>query len=44
MRIVAALTDPSSIRRYLEGVGLSAEIPKLSPARAPPQQQLDFEY
>jgi hypothetical protein len=27
MRIVAALTDPASIRRYLEGVGLSADIP-----------------
>ncbi|MCP4605101.1 MAG: hypothetical protein GY847_32020 [Proteobacteria bacterium] len=36
MKIVAALTDPASIRRYLEGTGQSAEIPTLAPARAPP--------
>jgi hypothetical protein len=44
MRIVAALTDPVSIRRYLEGTGQSAEIPETSPARAPPQQEFNFEY
>ena len=26
MRIVAAVTDPASIRRYLEGTGQSAEV------------------
>ncbi len=43
MRIVAALTDPASIRQYLEGTGQSAEVPVLAPARDPPQIDLDFE-
>ena len=42
MRIVAAITDTASIKRYLDGVGLPSEIPKIKPARPPPQ--LDFEY
>jgi hypothetical protein len=41
MKIMAALTEPSSVRRYLEGVGLSAKIPEISPARAPPQLEMD---
>ncbi|MCP4600827.1 MAG: hypothetical protein GY847_09895 [Proteobacteria bacterium] len=40
--IVAAVTDPASIRRYLEGTGLPSEIPEIKPAS--PQPQLDFEY
>jgi hypothetical protein len=43
MRIMAAVTDPASIRRYLEGTGQSAEVPTLAPARAPPQAELDFD-
>jgi len=35
MRIVAAVTDPASVKTYLDGVGLKSEIPKLKPARAP---------
>jgi hypothetical protein len=42
MRFVAALTDRESVRRYLEGVGLSADIPVLAPARAPPQLEFDL--
>jgi len=42
MKIVAAVTDPASTRRYLEGTGQSAEIPTLAPARAPPQSEFDF--
>ena len=42
MKIMAALTGPSSVRRYLEGVGLSAEIPSIAPARAPPQLEMDY--
>ncbi len=42
MRIVAAVTDPNSIRHYSEGTGQSAEIPVLAPARAPPQAEWDF--
>jgi putative transposase len=41
MRLVAALTDPHSIRTYLTGVGLPADPPTISPARPPPQQELD---
>jgi Ribonuclease G/E len=41
MKIMAALTEPSSVRRYLEDVGLSAKIPEISPARAPPQLEMD---
>jgi len=44
MKIVAAVTDPASVRRYLEGTGQASEPPTLAPARAPPQQELDFEY
>ena len=38
LRIVAALTDPASIRTCLEGVGL----PSVPPPRAPPQPQFEF--
>ncbi|MCP4600300.1 MAG: hypothetical protein GY847_07170 [Proteobacteria bacterium] len=42
MKVVAAVTDPTSIRHYLEGTGQSAELPTLAPARAPPQEEWDF--
>ena len=42
MRIIAALTDATSIRAYLQGVGLPADPPTIAPARPPPQQELDF--
>ena len=38
LRIIAALTDPASIRRYLVGVGL----PPKAPPRAPPQPRFEF--
>ena len=38
LRIIAAVTDPASIRGYLEGVGL----PALALPRAPPQPQFEF--
>ena len=38
LRLIAALTDPVSVRGYLHGVGLPTEPPSLLPARAPPQQ------
>ena len=44
MKVVAAVTDPASIRRYLEGTGKSPDIPEVAPARAPPQGELDFDY
>ena len=42
LRLVAAITDAASAKRYLDGVGLPSEIPSLAPARAPPQ--LDFDW
>ena len=38
LRIIAALTDPASIRTYLEVVGL----PAMPPPRAPPHPQFEF--
>ncbi len=43
MKIVAAVTDPCSIRRYLEGVGLPARAPPIAPARPHRQQEFDLE-
>jgi hypothetical protein len=42
MRIIAFITDPASIQRYLKGEGLPTKAPPIAPARSPPQ--LDFEY
>jgi hypothetical protein len=42
MTIIAFITDPTSVRRYLEGVGLAAFAPPIAPAGAPPQ--MAFEY
>ncbi len=43
MKIVAAVTDARSIRRYLEGVGLPARAPPIAPARPRRQQELGLE-
>ena len=43
MRIVAAITDRASIKRYLNGVGLPSEIPEIKPARPPPQLEFGYE-
>ncbi|MEW6755716.1 MAG: transposase [Candidatus Latescibacterota bacterium] len=42
MRIIAALTDPDSLRTYLDGVGLDSRPPPLVPARLHPHPQFDF--
>ena len=44
MKIVAAVTEPSSIRRYLDGVGLPARAPPIAPARPQRQQELDLQF
>ena len=41
MKFVAALTEPASIRTYLEGVGLPARPPPITPPRPDPQPELD---
>ena len=40
--LVAELSDPASIGRYLRGVGLAAEPPAVAAARPPPQRALDL--
>ena len=40
--LVAVLSDPASIGRYLIGVGLAAEPPAIAAARPPPQRELDL--
>ena len=42
MRILAFLTEPDSIRRYLDGIGLPSEPPSIAPARSPPQADFGF--
>ena len=42
MRIIAALTDPGSIRRCLQGMGLPARAPPIVPARPEPQAEFDY--
>ena len=42
MKIIAALTDPRSIRRCLRGMGLPARAPPITPAR--PRPQAEFAY
>ena len=42
MKIIAFITDPSSIHRYLEGVGLPTAAPPIAPARSPPQYEFDL--
>ena len=44
MRVIAALTEPATIRRYLQGVGLPAQPPPIAPPRAPPQTELEFSH
>ena len=42
MRIIAFITDPASVRRYLKGEGLPTEAPLIAPASAPPQMELEY--
>ena len=42
IKIIAFITDPASIHRYLEGVGLHTAAPLIAPARSPPQVELDL--
>ena len=44
VKVVAALTEPGTIRKHLQGVGLPARAPPIAPARRQPQQEFDFDY
>lgn len=39
MRLVALVTDPKSVARYLRGIGEPTDVPKRAPARGPPYWQ-----
>jgi hypothetical protein len=41
MKILAAVTAPASVRRFLTHLGLPSEAPGLHAARPPPQMELD---
>lgn len=41
MRLIASLTEPASVKRILEHLGLPAEPSALAPARAPPLDDVD---
>jgi len=40
VQVVAALTEPGAIRKYLQGVGLPTRAPPIAPAGRQPQQEL----
>ena len=44
VRVVPAVTDPASIKKYLDGVGLPSAAPVRRAARPPPQVEFEFEY
>ena len=44
VKVVAALTEPGAIRKYLPGVGLPARAPPMAPAGRQPQQEFDIDY
>jgi hypothetical protein len=43
MKIIAALTEPASVRRALQSLGLPSEAPRLRFARPPPQAEFGEE-
>ena len=42
MKIIAEITQPSVIRRFLAALDLPSEPPEIEPARPPPQMELDW--
>ena len=44
VKVVAALTEPGAIRKYLPSVGLPARAPPMAPAGRQPQQEFDIDY
>ena len=43
MRVIALITDTGSAATILRHLGLPTEVPKVAPARAPPELELEFE-
>jgi hypothetical protein len=42
MRVIAAITQEPVVRRILDHLGLPTDVPRFTPARAPPEAELDF--
>lgn len=42
LQLIAALTDPDSVRTYLDGVGLDSRPPPIAPARLVAEPEFDF--
>jgi len=42
LKFRSAITDHSSIKRYLEGTGLKSTPPQPKPAKPPPQHEFEF--
>jgi hypothetical protein len=40
MRIIAAIEEPTAIKKILSHLGLPTKIPQLAPARAPPNTEV----
>jgi hypothetical protein len=43
MRILATLTEETSLASFLRGIGVSSEVPRFAPARSPPSLH-DFDF
>ncbi len=43
MVLLAFLTEPASVKRILDHLGLPTEPPRVAPARGPPEQSFDFD-
>ena len=41
LRLIACIDEPDAITKILRHVGLSTDVPKVAPARSPPQLELD---
>ena len=39
MRVISVIEDPKAIKKILDHLHLPSEVPKIHPARAPPQQE-----
>jgi hypothetical protein len=42
MNVIACLTQPAEIPKFLRSIGLSSEIPSRAPPRDPPQGEFEF--
>ena len=43
MEVLAAISEPLTVRKILVHLGLPTDIPDCAPARAPPQPEFDYE-